>query len=328
MCHIRCNKLEISLTECRYLAADYDERKFYLSQATFDPNHETEIRNWPYKPGSKLSSGAIAGIVVGSVLGVALIAGLIFFFLWRKRKAERKRREAERASYRASSIGGTTINDEVMSMQQRQEYFKPPPGMAEVHGDEASDQFKAELDARFTARGNPNERHELEAGSISRSSFGVSPLRPNHHRLPSDPSSFGAPSPLMSSGHPSPPLATSNTASPFGGTPPAVPDGREWFGGGPFELHGTVRHRPSRRVAPEIAPEMVQVENEGADEAQTAAGAERPQDEEVAAHDGAMESATKTTGADAEPAGTSEVVSEHNHAPTSDPNTAERGPGS
>ncbi|CAK4006047.1 Hypothetical predicted protein [Lecanosticta acicola] len=271
-----------------YLAADYDNRIFYLSPATFSPDHATDIRTWP-DSSSTLSRGAIAGIALGAVAALALLAGLLFLY-WKKRSHKRAReRERERASWRASSMGGTTINDEVMSMQHRHEYFKPPPGMSEApnnnnnNDDEASDQFKAELDARFTARGFLNERHELDAGSVSRSSLGgggaVSPFRPRHSRLPSDPSSLGVPSPLMSD-RPSPPLPSAGegtpfgaagSPSPFGGTPPAVEEGRQWFGGGPFEMGlGTVRHRAGRRTAPDVvAPESGIFEN--GNEAETAA---------------------------------------------------------
>ena len=46
--------------------------------------------------GGGISDGAIAGIVVGVVAGIALIAGAAFFFWWRKRKA-RKAKSADTA---------------------------------------------------------------------------------------------------------------------------------------------------------------------------------------------------------------------------------------
>lgn len=161
-----------------------------------------------YPPGyhSGLKAGAIAGIAVGAVAAVALLAGLLFW-LWRRRRQQHQKNETE--TLRTASIGDTTVvGDTEMADRGLGEYFKPPPA------DE--DYFKPELDAYETATpgsGRQTERHELDAGSVrpghrtglswGSAGSGVSPVGGDDRIR----SMMGEPSPpIYSSASPSPPL--------------------------------------------------------------------------------------------------------------------------
>lgn len=248
---------------------------FHVSPATPDPSQQ-DIRTVYYPPkSSSLSGGAIAGVVIGVVAGLAIIGGLLWWFWWRKRRDTKSER---RDTIGTSSIGdNTTIaewNNEVQ-MQQVEQY-KP----AEVCGEEL-DRLKPELDATVTARGHPNERHELWGGSVRRASdhsrASISPLdertrtsRFSHNRTISA-NSFGQPSPPTSD-HPSPPLGVSGRDSPFGQlsppqgsrTPAAIEQDRSWFGGAPVyhELHGRSRGSVRSPTSPVQTPEEVPLSSE------------------------------------------------------------------
>jgi hypothetical protein len=85
-----------------YLAVDYERKSFNISQAVFDsPMPESDIvtivplnstsLNSPSAPGARshhLSPGAIAGIVIGAVAGIALLAYLVWFFCSRRSNDE------------------------------------------------------------------------------------------------------------------------------------------------------------------------------------------------------------------------------------------------
>lgn len=75
-----------------YVTADYERRTFTVSQCTWDPNARQNItmiksladQQVPTRSDSHhISGGAIAGIVLGSIFGVAAIVGL-GFFLYRR----------------------------------------------------------------------------------------------------------------------------------------------------------------------------------------------------------------------------------------------------
>jgi hypothetical protein len=154
-----------------------------------------------------LSSGAVAGIAIGAVAGIALIAGLIFFFWRRRRQAFLASNTKKRPRYHQtpSSVGDTTLaaDSEFGNVEEQRrhvmgEYFKPgnefgPPPV--VGSPPSDDQFlKSELDAthtsvsafhasqqqRLPSRGGPQvtatEMHELDGG--------VSSFRPQTHRSP------------------------------------------------------------------------------------------------------------------------------------------------
>jgi hypothetical protein len=80
-----------------YLTVDYERSKFYFSQCQFDPGASENIV--PILPinsastdspssGHSLSIGAIVGIIACVVIGILIIAGLIYFRKNRRSKEE------------------------------------------------------------------------------------------------------------------------------------------------------------------------------------------------------------------------------------------------
>lgn len=102
--------------------------------------------------GKSISSGGIAGAVVGSVAGAAIIAGAVFFFIWRKRKAAKAEAENQRASTAESGAGGYGDNKGPLDLTPRMAQELDGNNHKQPH----------ELPAEAT-------RHELSAtGSIQR----------------------------------------------------------------------------------------------------------------------------------------------------------------
>lgn len=121
-----------------YLTADYERNNFSIAQCTWSPNMTEHIipicslnstncahinNNNSGGSGGGLSSGAIAGIVVGAFALLAIIALLVWFFAIRPRK---KKRLAE------------LENTEVQRRERLDEFYepkddgstnKPPPGV-------------------------------------------------------------------------------------------------------------------------------------------------------------------------------------------------------
>lgn len=231
------------------MTADYDKGIFTVAQAQV-PAAQTTTLVTVHPPGhhTGLKTGAIAGIAVGAVAAVALIAGLLFWMWWRRRKTLRQKRGTD-MSLRTASIGDVTMVDET-ELPERDHigYYKPP--MSPPAEDE--NYFKPELDAMGTATGfvgQQTERHELDAGSVrpghrsglswGSAGSGVSPVV-GENRIRS---SFGEPSPPMHpSGSPSPPLSGRRHSrhhsygmySATSGSPP--PHGRHHSAGSPRGL--------------------------------------------------------------------------------------------
>jgi LPXTG-motif cell wall-anchored protein len=163
-----------------------------------------------------LSTGAKAGIAIGAIAGVALIASILFFLWRRRRQAFLANNNKTRPRYHQtpSSVGDTTLAADsefgAVDEQRRHvmgEYFKPgnefgpPPTVGSPPGAGGEEQFlKSELDATqtsisaFQASRQSNfptsaaraphvtatEMHELDAGGDT--SF--SHHRPQNHRSP------------------------------------------------------------------------------------------------------------------------------------------------
>lgn len=86
-----------------YLIADHERSNFTIAQAKFDslntqhlvaiqkPSPTNETNDVPLeKESDSISGGAIGGILVGAVAGLALIALLLWFFVFRKRRVVKK----------------------------------------------------------------------------------------------------------------------------------------------------------------------------------------------------------------------------------------------
>lgn len=188
--------------------ADYNTSQFTVAPALFPSDHSSTnlITIGPPSHRSGLSAGAIAGIAVGAVVAVALIAGLLLWWWWwrprqqrKNQKRESQKREIEPVRY--ASFDNTTIaGDTEAPEMERMEHFKPP-----LSPPPEENFLKPELDATFTAvrpTGQQTERHELDAGSI----------RPNHQRELSESSVGSGVSPMAETrissmlGEPSPPI--------------------------------------------------------------------------------------------------------------------------
>lgn len=83
-----------SLTQPRYLTVDYERSQFYLSQTQFNPDAEQLIIAIPStnssttesEPKKTTSTAFKAGIAVGSIGAVAIVAALLFYLIRRKRR--------------------------------------------------------------------------------------------------------------------------------------------------------------------------------------------------------------------------------------------------
>lgn len=88
-----------------YVSANYENSTFSVSRAAFPASTEPKVVDVysaqmqqllnEQQSDHGLSSGAIAGIAVGAVLGVGLVAGLLLWFLWLKPRRKRAKEEAE-----------------------------------------------------------------------------------------------------------------------------------------------------------------------------------------------------------------------------------------
>ena len=78
-----------------YVITDYERGNFTVSQAKFDQSKQLVVPIMPLgsnsttsgsKTSSSLTGGAIAGIVVGAIAAIALVAFLVWFFIFRRRR--------------------------------------------------------------------------------------------------------------------------------------------------------------------------------------------------------------------------------------------------
>ncbi|KAI5364499.1 Putative aspartic peptidase A1 family, aspartic peptidase domain superfamily [Septoria linicola] len=259
-----------------YLAADYEKREFYVSQALVPAQQGTKNLitvkgGTEVEDASGLSTGAIAGIAIAGTAVVIMILGALFWLWFRRRKSRRQQTELQSSvgtMFSRQSIAGTTINETPQNM----EFFKPmaPPGMNE-------DDVKPELDATVTARGpiTSYHRHELSAGSVRRTSqqtgisrATISPIENRHARSMSYGSSMGQPSPggehsPSPAGHPSPPMSDR---------------GISWFSNtGPFyELHANEQAMRNGQAGPELRQDEDLMSGVADPEEGTLPPAERP----------------------------------------------------
>lgn len=113
-----------------------------------------------------ISSGGIAGAVVGSVAGVAFIAGIVFFFIWRRRKAAMAKAAA--AENQRSSMGESGPGTFRSSTSDKGPIDLTPRMAQELPGD------------------NHNPSHELPTGTARQELPGGGYVQ-HPHELPSRP---------------------------------------------------------------------------------------------------------------------------------------------
>nr|POF13283.1 hypothetical protein CFP56_10430 [Quercus suber] len=229
----------------RYVSANYDTATFNISQATFDQDRKNLVTMYPYEViihpqvDNSISGGAIAGIVVGALALLAIIAGLSWW-LWRQRREGRSIRSWAR-NVPSASVGATSTTIDVSQEQERreshEEFYKPPLPVSDKPIDPTDEEptaFKrTELDATTTVRPRHMSygRTELPAGNTRRISDqswtsrpSISPLDPRSHS-----GRFGHMS-----------VAYSSAPSGFGGESPPLHDARS-PSSGLFELHAHSR---------------------------------------------------------------------------------------
>lgn len=146
-----------------YIHANFEKREFFVARANFsgDPDVTelvTVTSSDSSPPGSnKLSTGAIAGIAVGAVIGVGFIIGLCLWFFMRKRKQRRRQLEEEASAAKAK---------EEMELEE----------------------FKASANKLGGGRGRASSAFSDAPTEVD----AASPLRPGHHRLSSNLSELSA----------------------------------------------------------------------------------------------------------------------------------------
>lgn len=112
-----------------YVTADYERRTFTVSQCTWDPSAKQNVttiesladQQAPTRPDSHhISGGAIAGITVGGVLGVAAIVSLGIFFYRRVAAHHQRKDEFDKPelNYRPTeSFGDEHVGQEIDGQQ-------------------------------------------------------------------------------------------------------------------------------------------------------------------------------------------------------------------
>lgn len=90
-------KLLLTLSFSRYVIANYEHNNFSVSQCNWESGAEPQIvaihppGYRPPQPSHKLSPGAIAGIVVGAVVALVIVA-LMGIMLWRRRRLKKRKK--------------------------------------------------------------------------------------------------------------------------------------------------------------------------------------------------------------------------------------------
>lgn len=129
-----------------YVIADYDRSNFTIAPCDWDADRIAQqqivsilrANETNSDSGSSSSNtGAIAGGVVGGVVGLVAIAGLVLFFLRRKKKTAEKQRLAELdAKSAAGGTAGSTPEDKTYSLDTEARPFISGPMGGELQGQE------------------------------------------------------------------------------------------------------------------------------------------------------------------------------------------------
>jgi hypothetical protein len=148
-----------------YLRVDYNRKIFSLAPAVTTPLGDGQSTivstcnapppSIPVAPGSKkLGAGAIAGIVVGSIAVVAIVASLVAFFFLKGKRAQKTRPETMEMSTNWT-YGGTSKTHSVSMMEE-----------SSTHGASPISASTAVAPYRLsgTHYTQPQEAHEMYAG--------------------------------------------------------------------------------------------------------------------------------------------------------------------
>ncbi|KAM3424867.1 hypothetical protein BST61_g6844 [Cercospora zeina] len=143
-----------------YIIADFGRNNFTVAQASFDnldterlvaidtpPVNSTSLEEESSPSG--LGGGAIAGIVIGAVAGLAMIAFLLWFFVFRKKRVKEPAETVEDSAYQADQkppllqhdselpADNTAVNEAYGSKVMMHQEMESPPVRSEVSGDPA-----------------------------------------------------------------------------------------------------------------------------------------------------------------------------------------------
>ncbi|KAK5712070.1 hypothetical protein LTR15_012139 [Elasticomyces elasticus] len=163
-----------------YIVADYDRKNFSVSQALFPPASVARKLTTICAPGNEaackqsdkaLGTGGIAGIVVGCVAFLGLLAASLEWLLWKRRKAHAKTRgslpgvdeKIEPLPPSEPLLAQTELESReaaLYEMDQRNE-FRPELG-------EGRNAFTPELDeGRPKIKDGPSERQEMGSSDVA-----------------------------------------------------------------------------------------------------------------------------------------------------------------
>lgn len=153
-----------------YLVVDYARKNFSISQAVFsDPLPATNIITISDRgstssgstPTNPLSSGAIAGIVIGFALFIMALAGLAVFFISRRRK----RAEVSQAELEGKGIDmdkpSSADSMASLKMHQYKGYVEPRDGAKEISGETQVIELQSPID------GGPPKDSDLEIAEVA-----------------------------------------------------------------------------------------------------------------------------------------------------------------
>lgn len=161
-----------------YLGVDWDRREFNVSQALWPESSKPQLQTvvagqYEYAPISKsgLSGGAIAGVVIALLAGLALISYLIFLCL-NRRKANQKSKEKTEIS-RPQLVEKPTFYPAEPSTYanapQESRYEKPLQTRAPYYGasHEQQSPYQLHYDTGSARRNGPTSIYELDTPDTS-----------------------------------------------------------------------------------------------------------------------------------------------------------------
>lgn len=160
-----------------YLIADYERRNFTVAPCKWVENADSQIKtifsvNSTVSDGSSsdgqgISGGDIAGIVVGVVGGIAVIAAIVWFLLRRKRDKKRiAELEAKTAAGVASGNASDSENGGTAYSDTAAKPFISHPIGGELGNDSEIHEMQAQYKAPPSEMGGANGLHEYYGGGV------------------------------------------------------------------------------------------------------------------------------------------------------------------